>query len=217
MIKLNERDIALAIVAAFEMWTDSKYRPFLQKRPTRQIMDKAWFDKFLGEWRVARTIRRDKREEVREYLNGEFRVQLQNKGAAAVDIAANKFSVNEWSQRNAKTGVWSEPVSLVSKVAFFFQPNKYVPLDTYSRIGVNVLREKKNEGGLGNHKFPSYESYLSEFEIWFKQYKGVINEAHECSWVQDLADKLGCQKDLANREAFKRKVFDNILMRQGGR
>ena len=217
MIELKDRDIALATVVALEMWTDKRYIPFLQNKPIRQTMDYKWFDEFLGDWRVARTISSDKHVEVCEYLNEEFRLRLQGEGASAIDFAASKIAAEGWSHKNPKSGKLSEPVSLVSKVAFFFQPDSYVPLDNLSRKGVNALRGKINEGGEGHHAFPTYESYLNEFELRFAKHKDMISDEHKCTWVKDLAKKYGCKPNVISRNAFKRKVFDNILMGLGRR
>lgn len=217
MIEIKDRVIALATVDALQMWSDERYIPFLQMGPTRQTMDHEWFDKFLGQWNVARTISSDKHEEVRGYLNKVFRLSLKKKSAAVIDLGAAKIADKGWSHANKKSGIPSKPVSLVSKIAFFYQPDFYVPMDKFSRKGVNVLRGKIKNLGIGHHAFPSYESYYNEFELCFAKHKGMLANELKCNWVKGLAKKYGCEPNLIMRDAFQRKVFDNILMRLGDR
>lgn len=213
---LTKRDISLAIVSALKMWSDSQYSPFLQAVPSYTTMDKEWFEKFIGDWSVARTISKDRQEEVRKLLNTNFRSYLIRDSAKAVDLVTNEIAAKGWSHQS-RDEKWSEPISLVSKVAFFFVPENFVPMDRYSRLGVNKLRGKKKDGGQGHLNSKLYECYLGEFENWFSAYEVQINGELKGAWVKELAKNLDCEPAELDRRAFRRKVFDNMLMQLGGR
>jgi hypothetical protein len=168
-----ERNIALAIVSTLQMWTDGRYATFLQAVPSHKALDKKWFEKFLGDWSVARTISKDSQEEVRNFLNKYLCKYLETDGAKGVDLAAKKIAGKKWSHFSV-AGKSSEPVSLVSKVTFFLVPDDFVPMDSYSRLGVNALRGKKKNRGQGYLNSKTYELYHSEFESWFKKYEEAI-------------------------------------------
>jgi hypothetical protein len=211
----EERSLALAIVDSLNMWSDPRYSRFLsQDQPG--ALDEDWFRQFAGGWRVARTINQNKMELVRQYLDVQLRQQLANgHGARCVDEAAAFIQKKCWSAQKRKDGKASLPLSLVSKVGFFFRPHELVPYDNYARHGLNRLRRPKRMGGQGNYSGGSYHGYLEAFDDQFSRRQEQIRNALTESWVTILAAKLGCRTEALTSLAMQRKTFDNFLMQIG--
>jgi len=211
------RALARAIVTSLDMWSDCRYSRFLnQDQPG--ALDADWFEWFAGDWRVSRTIKKEKVKAVRQYLDGEFRRQLASgRGASAVDETARFIQEERWSAQKRKDGKASLPLSLVSKIGFFFRPADLVPYDNYARRGLDRLRGKKRLGGAGFFRGTSYAEYLEAFDEQFSRRQEQIGNALTESWVATLAGKLGCRPEALTSLAMQRKTFDNFLMLFGGR
>jgi len=211
------RTLARAIVTSLDMWSDPFYFRFLnQDQPG--ALDADWFERFAGEWGVARTIKKEKVVAVRRYLDDKFRRRLASRpGASAVDEAARHIQDNRWSAQERKDGKASLPLSLVSKIGFFFRPADLVPYDNYARRGLDRLRGKKKLGGAGFFRGTSYAEYLEAFDDQFSRKREQIHEALMEPWVTALAGKFGCPSDALASVAMERKTFDNFLMFLAGR
>jgi hypothetical protein len=210
---LDKRNLALAIIGALQMWSDEQYADFLQKsKPAKLTVD--WFRWFVGEWKVARTIKDGKREEVRLYLDSDFRrAVIQGSGAKAIDEAALHIKESAWSAKLGKKKQAVLPISLVSKIGFFLRPSELVPLDRYSLIGLNILRRSNNRPKLNN---PSYQQYLGAFDLEFSMMKSQLTTAMNEPWVASVAKKLNCPTKALGTTAMLRKVLDHYLMHTGG-
>lgn len=212
---LSERILAAGIVEGILLWGNKRYCDFLGRRRCNTL-DAKWFSWFLGEWNIARTIKKGKRSEVAEYLNEEFGDILANdKNGFAIDCAAIALRERGLTARVGKGRVAGLPISLVSKVAFLFNPTKYPPLDRFGKKGLNRLPGTKKSGGSGYSTFSTYQEYYGEFNRHFRHFEPCIrNEINE-SWLQELAQKFDVAGDRISKKAFRRKVFDNILMNLG--
>ena len=211
----EERSLALAIVDSLEMWSDSQYSRFLSQNGNREL-DSEWFGRFAGGWGVARTIKQEKMESVRQHLDVQLRHQLAiGQGARGVDEAAAFIQEKCWSAQKRKDGKASLPLSLVSKIGFFFRPHELVPYDNYARRGLNRLRRPKRIGGQGHYRGKSYCAYLEAFDDQFSRRQEQIRHALMESWVTILAAKLGCRVDALASLEMRRKTFDNFLMQIG--
>jgi hypothetical protein len=216
---MKEKDLNRAIYHAVMMWSDSHYERFLfRKKPGRLDEDEGmfdWFKWFVNDWRVERTIKEGKRNFVRRYLDGNFRIRLAGGlEGSAVEKVAQIIKEKGWGAKESKNG--NGPQSLVSKIGFFLKPETLVPMDRFAREGLKKLRKRRR---LPSLKLDRYSEYLEAFNTEFKFAKNQICHASSESWVTALSKKLGCHDIKAARKspAFQRKIFDTYLMEIGGR
>jgi hypothetical protein len=211
-LRMEERSLTLAILKTLTMWSDPKYPQFLRQNKPGSL-DKDWFEWFVGDWRVARTIKEGKLEHVRRYLDRKFRQKLaKGDGASHVDRAARDIKKKCWSA--GKDGKASLPLSLVSKIGFFLKPNTLVPYDTFARRGLKKLQRRR---GVSRSKIESYGDYLHAFDAEFALVQGEIRDALTQPWVTAVAKRLECPIEKLQSPSLKRKIFDDYLMEIGGR
>lgn len=206
MPETEERNLALAVVQAVQMWSNPRYEVFLIAAEPGELMAD-WFRWFVGSWGVARTIKNGQQVSVRKYLDGDFRkALLAGSGPDVVDTAAQHIQQQGWSAKS------SLPVSLVSKIAFFLSPAKFVPLDRYALQGLNLLRQRECARAL---KGRSYREYLQVFNEHYAKIEPRLALALKESWVAGLAERLGCPVSALKTTAMRRKLFDDYLMHTG--
>jgi len=182
------------------MWSNSRYHAFLQRAKPDELTDE-WFSWFVGAWNVARNIKAGRKQLVREYLNSELRRALSLAGC--VDAAALHIKQQGWSSRGCL------PVSLVSKIAFFLRPDRFVPLDRFSVRGLNLLHASNGERSVNRE---SYLAYLAAFDHHYAHLESQLNAALSQRWVVEMADQLGCPRNALMTAAMRRKLFDDYLM-----
>jgi len=201
--QITQRLLALSVVDALRIWTDDRYRRCL---PTKRAFDATWFDDFLRTWGVARTVRKEKQSRLLAYFNGRrFRDSItQDKDGTAITAAAKELASKGWTHRHRI------PLSLVSKIAFFLRPERYVPLDGFSLRGLRNLSGAR----LASRR---YEHYLNAFNRVFDDNRVPIRTATTSDWATALAGEMGCRPTVLRSPAFRHKVLDNVLMRLGGR
>lgn len=208
----ESRDLAMAVVQVVQMWSDQRYRNFLLEGKPGKLTQE-WFRWFVGEWKVARTIKDGRQGFVRKYLDRDFRKQLVvGGGAESVDAAAEHIRQQGWSSSKRKNGQGSLPISLVSKIGFFLLPERLVPLDRYALQGLNSLRRASGSRRL---KGRSYQEYLEAFDEQYAKMEPQLVAALKEPWVIALAGKLGCPAKALQTIAVRRKFFDNYLMHSG--
>lgn len=202
---INPRLMTLAIVQALSTWTDAFYAPFFTGKG-RAVINQKWFDYFQKDWKVGRTIKARKKEIVREYFRTCFRQALNRKpNPRIIDEATDLFQANKWGSKAKGKG--SRPISIISKVGFFLQPDILVPRDRYALQGLKNLGLAPGE---------TYVEYLRAFNTNLQKHAAEIKAALASDWVTGLAHSLGCPIGQLRSRAFKRKVFDNYLMHLGG-
>ena len=218
VLDLYEQILALAIVDALNLWAHPKYVHFLQEEKPGKL-DEEWFKWFAGEWSVARTIRTEKRRFIVRYLDYEFRKGIaSDRSGAEVDRAAGYLQSKKWTSQTRKDGSSSLPLSLVSKIGFFFDPDNLIPYDSFARRGLNKLRGTTRQGGEGHFKDGmSYCKYLKMFNEKFILARTSIAHELDEEWVGALAKKLDCHPKYLSMIRFQRKVFDNYLVHFGGK
>lgn len=211
------RHIALGIVEALVLWSTPQYKRFVTaSRPPK--IEKEWFETFIAEWRVARTLKEKHREEVREYLDNDLRASLASSpGGLAIDEAARHLQLNRWGSGSRSDGSGSLPLSVVAKVGFFLAPETIAPFDSLALEGLNRLRGPRKKGGVGHLKGSNYSDYMNAFNSALLSNQGVIDDHLKAEWVQTLGAVLGVAKSQVRYAAFRRKVFDNMLMSLAGR
>lgn len=196
----------MAIIQVVVMWSNERYRPFLQGAQAGQITEE-WFSWFLGSWKVARNLKQGCKTEVREYLDGEFRRSLLSEDSDnCVDATAQHLKQRGWSSRRCY------PVSLVSKIGFFLRPDRIVPLDRFSMQGLNALRKAV---GNGKVQCGSYRDYLTAFEEAYATVERPLQASLNEAWVCGMADRLKCNRTSLGSIAMRRKLFDAYLMHLG--
>lgn len=209
--------MALAVLAAIKLCSTSRYSRFLVQRNPGDL-DAPWFKAFVADWAVARTIRSGCLDEVRTYLDVEFRAALKSGDPGeAVDRAAEHLQRKGWSLQNRKDGGARLPISLVSKIGFLLDPDRIVPFDSFAREGLKRLQGRERNGGQGTVQGKKYTRYLATFEASYVEFRQIIDEESTRSWVRSLAQRIGFESDWLVSPRFRRKVFDNFLMQLGGR
>ena len=206
---LEKRLLGLALFEVLKLWSNKLYVPFLQQSKPDKLTDN-WFKRFVADWKVARTIKGDKMERVREYLDNDFRkMLLKGDEGAIVDDAAKYIQQEKWGSQMQRNGKGSLPISIVSKVGFFFCPAKLVPRDGLAWKGLNKLRRGDDEPQM---RGPSYSEYLKAFNEQYTKYESQLSTALNKQWLIDLANELGCPTSALTTIAMRRKLFDNYLM-----
>lgn len=219
-IPIDKTILKLAIYQVVMMWGDPHYERFLRR--TGRLDEDAemfdWFAWFLGEWRVQRNIGKKHRLEVREYLEGWFRKRLKSASKPqAVDKAAQHIKQEKWTSKGSKNG--NGPVSLVSKIGFFFEPKTLVPYDRFAREGLKHLRRmrgiKKSKKSTKRDEKEAYSRFFNDWTEEFEIYEKPISDGLKQTWVEKLAKRFGCPAAALQSPVSKRKVFDNYLMAIG--
>jgi hypothetical protein len=123
-----------------------------------------------------------------------------------VEETAEKLKNEELSSRRGC------PISLVSKVGWFLAPETLIPRDGFAVEGLDGRRRKQGLPGVVGKQ---YRDYLGAFDEEFRREKDVISKECTRAWVHGLARRLGVSSKELKTAGFARKVFDNILMREG--
>ena len=214
---IQTKNIAMGIVHALALWGDPRYKKYLGRK-RYQRLDSEWFRRFVGEWRVARTIQAKKRPIVMDYLNTNLPDALAaDRNGGAIDRMATTLKRKGFSAKSGSKRRPVLPISLVSKIAFFFEPSKYTPYDNFGQKGLNTLRGTRKSGGLGHSAYKSYAEYLGDFNGYFSEYDERIRSEISTPWAKGLSQRMSVTAYQTRTIAFRRKVLDNILMGLGGR
>ncbi len=201
--------MVLAVADVIALWTNDQYKGYL---PRQQSIDRKWFDRFVANWGVALTVLEKHRGDVLNYLNTDFRAKVGCcSDGTAITAAARDIAAKQWTPMPEKSKEHSKPVSLVSKIAFFFRPDFFVPFDAWARKGLRAVN------ATGNSSYKTYEAYFADFGPVYDTHKPEIERVIASDWAVGLAEQLACPETAMQSEAFKRKVLDNALMRFGGR
>lgn len=209
--------VALGIVEALVLWSTPQYRKFLAAEKPPEI-EKAWFETFIAEWRVARTLKKELTDDVRAYFDRKLRAALaSNSDGAAIDKAARHLQSKRWGSGTRKDGNGSLPLSVVAKVGFFLAPAKITPFDSLALKGLNKIRGTSKTGGMGHLKDANYSNYLEGFNSALLVSRSAIEASVQANWAQELGKEFGVTKSQLRSVAFQRKVFDNMLMSLAGR
>jgi hypothetical protein len=194
---VNKKSVAIAL-ANWKTWRDvyeHKEKP--QHNPVLACPDR--FKRFCKEYSVHRTIKRGKSDGFREHLGRSIQKVVRDDQGHALD----RFE--ERCRRKYGTfGGKRKMVSVISKVAAFVRPERFVAWDRYSRAGLNIVL-----GRAKSTPFKNYAAYLAAID-------GVWKE-HAEKLVELQARKCRVERSLIAQRAFLRRVFDVALMTCGGR
>jgi hypothetical protein len=215
-VRWNSRELILATIQALNLFSDKDYAGFLRRNRPPELTSN-WFNWFVTTWVVARTVAKDTREQVRTYLDTTFRaLVIKDRSGSCVDEAASYIARKGWGSRPVASGYSTSPVSLVSKIAFVFNPDVFVPYDSLAVRGLNELRFEL-QNGTRNLYGSSYRQYLAAFEAVFSQSDQQVSRLLATKHVINVAQDLGLDAKFISRPRIRRKVVDNLLMQRGRR
>jgi hypothetical protein len=163
------------------------------------LTDRARFAAFCKEYSVGRTIRKGTQNDFRLALcEPPFSKALCDDSGGALDTIEEEMK-KQFGTHNGSNRI----VSVLSKVAAFVRPERFVAWDRYAKRGVNALRGRALSAG-----FKNYAAYLKEFdEIWI----GRTGQQ-----IRDHAMRTGA-RHCETEPRFLRRVLDVYLMKRGGR
>ncbi len=94
-------------------------------------------------------------------------------------------------------------ISVLSKMAAFVRPERFVAWDSYAKRGVNVVLGRGT-----SYPFRTYAEYIAALDlVWHGQFGQRVRRC-----VRDRA-----QNAVEGKPQFQRRVFDVCLMKLGGR
>ena len=160
------------------------------------------FAHFLREYSVDRTVCGGKHDEFRQRLAKSEWAFQDDTGQDLDKLEAKLRSVFGTRRRRPHKGR-KHIISVLSKVAAFLRPERFVAYDQYARKGLNIV-----QGRAASYKFNGYADYLAMFD---KAWHGLPGRE-----IRDYVKKRGESK-VENEQRFQRRVLDVYLMRRGGR
>ncbi len=158
------------------------------------------FKRFCVEYSVQRTIRRGTHDDFRrELAKSEFSAAIRDPTGQLLDKLEGKLRRRFGTQKGRNS-----IRSVLSKVAAFTRPQRFVAWDTYGKRGVNIALGRK-----ASHRFNTYAEYLAAFDdVW----NGRIGQQ-----IKDYVAASGAQSAVENEPRFQRRVLDMYLMKSAGR
>jgi len=164
------------------------------------LVDQKRFASFCKGYSVSRTIRRGTQNELRLALGGRDFLE------ALRDDTGREFDKLEKDLRvRFGTGNSRRIISVLSKVAAFVRPERFVAWDRYAKRGANIVQRR----GV-SFQFNAYADYLADFDIIWSGPTG--------QQIRDYVAGHGAQKrGLETEPRFLRRVLDVCLMICGGR
>lgn len=160
------------------------------------------FKKFLGEYRVHRTIRRGTSDQLRTQLGQSqfpLAAMLNDATGQELDIQQDKLRVR-FGTCNGQRRL----ISPLSKIAAFLAPHAFTAWDQYARKGVNIALHRPPSRAFG-----SYADYLADVNLLMTgEFGRLVRAACPNNYPTQHAAEQG---------RFHRRVLDVCLMRLGGR
>jgi hypothetical protein len=184
----------------WEHWRDS----FEHAGPISQIpvlADGARFRSFLADYYVGRTIRKGKHDEFRRELvnSGKFEAAICDESGQSLDRLEAELRPR-FGSKDGKNRL----TSVLSKLAAFIRPERFVAWDRFAKKGLNIV-----QGRSASFQFRTYSDYLSAFDAAWKGQPGME--------IRDYVTKVDVQSKLEREARFQRRVLDMYLMECGGR
>lgn len=165
------------------------------------LADPARFASFCREYSVSRTIRRGAQNEFRLALleQPQFGEAVQDDTGHALDKLESDLRLHFGTYKGTR-----RMVSVLSKVAAFVRPDRFVAWDRYAKKGVNVVL-----GRGASSPFDTYAEYLTAFDQAWNGQPG--------QQIRDYMTSFGTQRAVESEPRFLRRVLDIYLMKCGGR
>jgi len=203
---LGDRLIAQSLARARENWI--AWRDVFEHRgpvTTNPLLaDQYRFRSFLAEYYVNRTVRKGEHDKLRAELckSARFQKALQDDSGRALERLEHDLRPRFGS--NDKKGSPRRIVSVLSKVAAFVRPERFVAWDRFARKGLNIVRSWSPPS-----PFNSYSEYLVAFDtVW----KGLPGKQ-----IRAYVARKGVENTVDREPRFLRRVLDMYLMKCGGR
>jgi len=160
------------------------------------------FANFRSEYSLNRSIWKGRHEEFRcELLKPKFGKAIRK------DDTGRAFDRLEECLRprfGAKKGK-NRLTSVLSKVAAFVKPERFVAWDRFAKTGLNLLRKRS-----ASSAFETYSEYLEAFKR--------VKEGKQGQQIKAYLAKKYARKDVVERKpGFLPRVLDVYLMKCGGR
>jgi hypothetical protein len=195
--KFGDDVISKSVQVARANWADWQdvYEHGGPIRDNPLLADAGKFATFCREYSVGRTIRRGTRNELRVTLS-EPRFSEAIQEDTGLDILENEFRPRFGTCNGTR-----RMTSLLSKVAAFVKPERFVAWDKYARKGLSAVMA-------GTAPFQTYAEYLAAFDRAWDDPPG-----------QQVRDYLlnRAQNESEKQPRFQRRVLDVCLMIKGGR
>ena len=164
------------------------------------LSDKVRFASFCAEYSVHRTIRKGRQNQFREALirSSTFSKAIRDDTGHSLDRLERhlrpKFGSKEGKNRLT---------SVLSKVAAFVRPERFVAWDRFARAGLNTVLCRPL-----SCPFKTYSNYLSDFDsVW----NGQLGKQ-----IRHYGAKHA-HAEVEGEDRFLRRVLDIYLMKCGGR
>lgn len=156
------------------------------------------FSAFLREYSVTRTIRSG--------THDAFRIRLREPQFSEVMRDDSGRAFDKFESHLRESFGTHEPkrriISVLSKVAAFVKPERFVAWDQYARKGLNIVLHRESS------RFVDYADYLAAFE-----------QAWDGSPGQNIREYIARNGEsvVETEPRFQRRVLDDYLMLLGGR
>ncbi|MEX0583777.1 MAG: hypothetical protein WD185_08915 [Sneathiella sp.] len=193
---------------------------FFQNDGNWEHMNEQWFINFNTEWGLSRcfNINGDNAvegclEQARAYLIENFNALVEQNGHLVAQ------DIDELTTGLADVGLSrGRATSAVSKYAFSGRPAEIFPIDSTAVRGLRCLAQQAGgnfvDYGGGEDR---YQHFYNAWLVQYNNHEAEIENLLQDQRVQNITCRLGFLNGNMQTTAFKRKVFDNILMIKGGR
>jgi hypothetical protein len=165
------------------------------------LSDQLRFSSFCKEYSVSRTIRHGTQNDFRLALveSPQFLAAIHDDNGHLLDNLEedlrSRFGTCDGARRI---------VSVLSKVAAFVRPERFVAWDKYAKKGVNIVF-----GSSASSPFNAYADYLKAFDqVW---------EGQQGKEIRDCMSRIGTLSSVEGEPRFLRRILDFYLMKCGGR
>jgi hypothetical protein len=200
----NDQQIEQAIRIARKNW--GEWRDVFEH--TGPIMtnpllaDQKKFRSFCVGYRVGRTIRKGSHDELRCTLRDSpvFLTAMRAGDAHELELLEKDLRTRFGTKDPTKSGV-KRIISLLSKVAAFVRPGRFVAWDQYARRGLKVILGRGTD-------VSNYPKYLAAFDSAWASVHGEEIRRTTTETAREAVEK---------KERFQRRVLDIYLMTKGGR
>jgi hypothetical protein len=143
------------------------------------------FASFLREYSVNRTVKAGTHDKFRCALrSGQFLEAIRDHTGHALDELEATLR-SEFGTHEPKRGI----VSVLSKVAAFVKPERFVAWDAYAKKGLNIV-----SGRTASAKFNTYADYLAMFD---RAWDGQPGQE-----IRDYVARAGAKHAVERRHAF---------------
>jgi hypothetical protein len=206
----KEKQISKQIKAARNHWADNRdiYEHDISDLKSNPLFGEKRFASFLHGSADERNIKKGRHDELRKALVAGLTKALQDDSGNAIDNLEGdlrrRFSSHKPPQR---------VISIVSEIAAFLRPKRFVVWDRFAIRGLN-----RTLGRGASNRYKNYKSYLADFELaWTgepgEQVREYINSNSREIKGDMKSDRL--PNGLEKKPKFQRQVLGYCLTKVG--